>query len=48
MLVKKLLMILFLSSMILCQDKVPNLRLKMLNGKYAKIHDFFKRRSNDN
>ena len=26
----------------LSQDKVPNLRLKMLNGKYAKIHDFIK------
>ena len=42
MMVKKLLMILFLSSMIHSQDKVPNLRLKMLNGKYAKIHDFIK------
>ena len=28
--------------MILSQDKVPNLRLKMLNGKYAKLHDFIK------
>lgn len=24
------------------QDKIPNLRLKMLNGKYAKLYDFLK------
>ena len=39
---KFLITLLFLSSMGLSQDKVPNLRLKMLNGKYAKIHDFIK------
>ena len=40
---KKLLLILYLlSSIVLSQDRVPNLRLKMLNGKYAKIHDFIK------
>ena len=24
------------------QEKIPNLRLKMINGKYAKINDFLK------
>tara|TARA_Y100001960_G_scaffold271920_1_gene299043 strand:- start:540 stop:1055 length:516 start_codon:yes stop_codon:yes gene_type:complete len=26
----------------IAQDKVPNLRLKMINGKYAKLYDFLK------
>ena len=33
--------ILFLSFGI-SQEKIPNLRLKMLNGKYAKVNDFLK------
>ena len=32
----------FLLSILIAQDRVPNLRLKMLNGKYAKLHDFLK------
>jgi len=33
---------LFLLSILIAQDRVPNLRLKMLNGKYAKLYDFLK------
>ena len=33
---------LFLLSISSAQDRVPNLRLKMLNGKYAKLYDFLK------
>jgi len=33
---------LFLLSILSAQDRVPNLRLKMLNGKYAKLYDFLK------
>ncbi|HIB06135.1 MAG TPA: TlpA family protein disulfide reductase [Candidatus Marinimicrobia bacterium] len=29
-------------SILIAQDRVPNLRLKMLNGKYAKLHDYLK------
>ena len=32
----------FLLSILIAQDRVPNLRLKMLNGKYAKLYDFLK------
>ena len=32
----------FLLSILIAQDRVPNLRLKMLNGKHAKLHDFLK------
>ena len=32
----------FLLSILIAQDRVPNLRLKMLNGKYAKLHDYLK------
>ena len=32
----------FLLSILSAQDRVPNLRLKMLNGKYAKLYDFLK------
>ena len=32
----------FLLSILIAQDRVPNLRLKMLNGKYANLHDFLK------
>ena len=34
--------LLFFSSSGFSQDKVPNLRLKMLNGKYARLNDFIK------
>jgi len=33
---------LFLLSILSAQDRVPNLRLKMLNGKHAKLYDFLK------
>ena len=33
---------LFFLSILSAQDRVPNLRLKMLNGKYAKLYDFLK------
>ena len=33
---------LFLLSISSAQDRVPNLRLKMLNGKYAKLYEFLK------
>ena len=33
---------LFLLSILSAQDRVPNLRLKMLNGKYAKLYDHLK------
>ena len=39
---KIIIILLYLLSLCLAQDKVPNLRIKMLNGKYAKIHDFIK------
>ena len=32
----------FLLSILIAQDRVPNLRLKMLNGKYAKLYDHLK------
>ncbi len=32
----------FVTSFMIAQDKVPNLRLKMINGKYAKLYDFLK------
>ena len=32
----------FVTSFIMAQDKVPNVRLKMINGKYAKLYDFLK------
>ncbi len=32
----------FVASFMIAQDKVPNLRLKMINGKYAKLYDFLK------
>jgi len=37
-----LILTLCLFSFGLSQEKVPNLRLKMLNGKYAKLYDFLK------
>ena len=37
-----IIVLLFLLSILIAQDRVPNLRLKMLNGKYAKLHDFLK------
>ena len=44
--IKKIKITIFLSvffvSFGVSQEKVPNLRLKMLNGKYAKLHDFLK------
>ena len=40
---KKLILIFVLISPFLsAQDKVPNIRLKMINGKYAKLYDFLK------
>ena len=33
---------LFLLSILSAQDRVPNLRLKMLNGKYAKLYGYLK------
>jgi len=33
-------LIFLIFSMISAQEKVPNIRLKMLNGKYAKLYDF--------
>ena len=39
---KIIIILLYLFSLCLAQDRVPNLRIKMLNGKYAKIHDFIK------
>jgi cytochrome c biogenesis protein CcmG/thiol:disulfide interchange protein DsbE len=32
----------FFISFSFSQEKIPNLRLKMINGKYAKLHDFLK------
>ena len=44
--IKKIKITIFLSVFLVSfgasQEKVPNLRLKMLNGKYAKLHDFLK------
>jgi peroxiredoxin len=41
--VKKLILIFgLIFSTISAQDKVPNMRLKMINGKYAKLYDFLK------
>ncbi len=37
-----IIVLLFLLSILIAQDRVPNLRLKMLNGKHAKLHDFLK------
>ena len=43
MIVKRLVIIIVLiSSFLSAQDKVPNIRLKMINGKYAKLYDFLK------
>ena len=40
---KKLILIFgLIFSTLLAQDKVPNMRLKMINGKYAKLYDFLK------
>ena len=40
---KRLILIFALiTSFLTAQDKVPNLRLKMINGKYAKLYDFLK------
>ena len=40
---KRLILIFALiTSFLPAQDKVPNLRLKMINGKYAKLYDFLK------
>ena len=41
-LLSKIVIVLFLISFVFRQDKIPNLRLKMINGKYAKLHDFLK------
>ena len=35
-------LLILIGTLVFSQDKVPNLRLKMLNGKYAKLHDFLK------
>ena len=43
LIVKRLVIIIALiSSFLSAQDKVPNIRLKMINGKYAKLYDFLK------
>ena len=40
---KKLILIFgLIFSTLSAQDKVPNMRLKMINGKYAKLYDFLK------
>ena len=39
---KKLAIILLFLTTVYCQNKVPNIRLKMLDGKYAKLYDLLK------
>ena len=39
---KKLAIMLLLITTVYGQNKVPNIRLKMLDGKYAKLYDLLK------
>ena len=39
---RKLAIMFFLLTTVYSQNKVPNIRLKMLDGKYAKLYDLLK------